>query len=43
MGCNHREARVNAVISSVDKFYEAYDIKESDKMYVAPENRIKVW
>ena len=37
------EARVNAVISSVDKFYEAYDIKESDKMYVAPENRIKVW
>ena len=37
------EARVNAVISSVDKFYEVYDIKESDKMYVAPENRIKVW
>lgn len=37
------EARVNAVISSVDQFYEAYDIKESDKMYVAPENRIKVW
>ena len=37
------EARVNAVVSSVDKFYEVYDIKESDKMYVAPENRIKVW
>ena len=37
------EARVNAVVSSVDKFYEVYDIRESDKMYVAPENRIKVW
>lgn len=37
------EARVNAVLSSSDKFYEAYDIKETDKMYVAPENRVKVW
>lgn len=37
------EARVNAVLSSVDKFYEVYDIKEGDKMYVAPENRVKVW
>ncbi len=37
------EARVNAVLSSVDKFYKVYDIKETDKMYVAPEDRIKVW
>lgn len=37
------EARVNAVLSSVDRFYEVYDIKETDKMYTAPENRIKVW
>ncbi len=37
------EARVNAVFSSTDKFYEAYDIAETDKMYVAPENRIRVW
>ncbi len=37
------EARVNAVLASIDKFYDAYDIKETDKMYVAPENRIKVW
>ena len=26
-----------------DKFYDAYDIAETDKMYVAPENRIRVW
>lgn len=37
------EARANAVLSSTDRFYEAYDIGETDKMYVAPENRIKVW
>ena len=37
------EARVNAVVSSIDKFYSVYDIKETDKMYVAPENRVKVW
>lgn len=37
------EARTNAVVASMDKFYEVYDIKETDKMYVAPENRVKVW
>ena len=37
------EARANAVLSSTDRFYEAYDIKESDNMYVAPENRVRVW
>jgi putative endopeptidase len=35
--------RVNAVLSSCDAFYKIYDIKESDKMYVAPENRVGIW
>ena len=35
--------RVNAVLSSMDKFYEVYDIKEGDKMYVSPENRVGLW
>ena len=35
--------RVNAVLSSIDKFYEVYNIKETDKMYVAKEDRVKVW
>ena len=35
--------RVNAVLSSMDKFYEVYDIKETDKMYVAKENRVGLW
>lgn len=35
--------RVNAVVSSCDEFYEAYDVEEGDSMYVAPENRINRW
>ncbi|MCQ2515277.1 MAG: M13 family metallopeptidase [Saccharofermentans sp.] len=35
--------RVNAVVSSCDEFYEAYDVEEGDNMYVAPENRINRW
>lgn len=35
--------RVNAVLSSCDAFYDIYDIKETDRMYVAPENRVGIW
>ena len=35
--------RVNAVLSAFDKFYEVYQIKETDKMYVENENRVSVW
>jgi len=35
--------RVNAVLSSNDKFYDVYNIKETDKMYISPEKRIGVW
>lgn len=35
--------RVNAVLSSCDAFYEVYDIKETDAMYVAPEDRVGIW
>ena len=35
--------RVNAVLSSTDKFYEVYNIKEGDKMYYPVEQRVKVW
>ncbi len=36
-------ARVNAVCSSIDAFYEAFDVKEGDGMYVAPEDRVGIW
>ena len=35
--------RVNAVVASFDQFYELYDVKEGDLMYVAPEKRLKLW
>lgn len=37
------KVRVNAVLSSCDAFYDTYDIKETDGMYVAPENRVGIW
>jgi len=37
------EVRVNAVLSSLDKFYEIYDIDENDDMYVAKEDRVGLW
>ncbi len=35
--------RVNRTIVNCDEFYEAFDIKEGDAMYVAPEDRVKIW
>lgn len=35
--------RANAVLSTLNKFYEVYNIKETDKMYVRPEDRVAVW
>lgn len=37
------KVRVNAVLSSCDAFYKIYDIKETDGMYVAPEDRVGIW
>ncbi len=37
------QIRVNAVVMNMNDFYDVYDIKEGDKMYVAPENRVKRW
>ena len=35
--------RCNTVVQQFDKFYETYDIKEGDNMYLAPEDRVLVW
>lgn len=35
--------RVNRVLVNFPEFYEAFDIKEGDGMYVPKEERIKVW
>ncbi|WP_299105653.1 M13 family metallopeptidase [uncultured Tenacibaculum sp.] len=30
-------------LKNVDAFYEAFDVKEGDKMYLKPEERVKIW
>ncbi len=35
--------RVNGIVVNLDPFYTAFDVKPGDKMYVAPEERIKIW
>ena len=35
--------RVDRVLQSVDKFYEIYGITEKDGMWVAPEDRVRIW
>ena len=38
-----RQYRVNGVVRNVPEFYEAFDIAESDALYLAPEERVKIW
>ena len=35
--------RAYVPLQNVDSFYKAFDIKETDKLYVKPENRVKIW
>ena len=30
-------------LKNVDAFYEAFDVKEDDKMYLKPEDRVRIW
>lgn len=35
--------RVNAILPNFGAFYDAFDIKEADPMYLAPEKRTEIW
>ena len=35
--------RANAPLTNIDAFYEAFNLKEGDEMYKAPEDRIRIW
>lgn len=35
--------RVNGILTNVDEFYKVYDVKEGDKMYTKPEERVRIW
>ncbi|WP_026888055.1 M13 family metallopeptidase [Clostridium beijerinckii] len=38
-----KKVRVNAVLSQFEDFYKTYNIKEGDRMYVRPEDRVGIW
>ena len=35
--------RATQPLKNIDAFYEAFDIKEGDQMYLAPEERVRIW
>jgi len=35
--------RATQPLKNIDAFYEAFDIKEGDPMYLAPEQRVRIW
>ncbi len=35
--------RVNGTVVNVPAFYEAFDVKPGDEMYVSPEERVTIW
>lgn len=37
------EYRCNGILSNMDAFYECFGIKPGDPMYIAPENRVRIW
>lgn len=37
------EFRCNGVVRNVDEFYGAYDVQPGDALYLAPEERVRIW
>jgi putative endopeptidase len=35
--------RVNGIVRNMDEWYDAFDVKEGDALYLRPEDRIRVW
>ena len=35
--------RVNGILPQIDAWYDAYHITDGDKMYIAPNERVKIW
>jgi len=35
--------RCNGIVSNLDGFYEAFDVKPQTPMYIAPDKRVRIW
>ncbi|ABC64506.1 M13 family metallopeptidase [Erythrobacter litoralis] len=37
------EYRVNGVVRNIDAWYDAFNVTEDDKLYLPPEERVRIW
>ncbi|MFF3568375.1 M13 family metallopeptidase [Nocardia jiangxiensis] len=37
------EFRCNAVVRNIDDFYESFDVRPGDELYLEPEERVRIW
>ena len=37
------EFRCNGVIRNIDSFYEAFEVADSDELYLEPAQRVRIW
>ena len=35
--------RINGIVRNIPEFYEAFNVKATDSLYLAPEKRVKIW
>ena len=42
---NHslEKERVNGIVPNTDAWYDLFDVKQGDKFYIAPKNRVRIW
>ena len=38
-----RKYRVNGVVRNIDRWYSSFAVKPSDKLYVPPARRVRIW
>jgi putative endopeptidase len=37
------KSRVNVTLPNLDAWYAAFDVKPGDKLYIAPNQRVRIW
>ena len=37
------EFRCNQVVRNIDAFYDAFDVKDTDKLWLDPQDRVRIW
>jgi len=35
--------RVNGPLPNIDDWYAAFDVRPGDKLYIKPEDRVRIW